>query len=154
MSEIILKNRTLAEYLPATDRRSLVLLTGARQTGKTTLSQLKYPQLRYINLDAPENREVLRNISTPSWSQAVGNAIIDEAQKEPAVFEKVKYAFDERGISFCLLLGSSQILLLKKVRESLAGRVAIYELWPLMMSKRGDVVHQVQKYIYRGNRLE
>ncbi|MCG6534159.1 MAG: ATP-binding protein [Syntrophales bacterium LBB04] len=135
MSEIILKNRFLAEYLPTPERRSLVLLTGARQTGKTTLSQIKYPQLRYINLDAPENREVLRNISTPSWSQTVGNAIIDEAQKEPTVFEKVKYAYDEKGISFCLLLGSSQILLLKKVRESLAGRVAIYELWPLMMSE-------------------
>ncbi len=135
MSEIILKNRFLTKYLPNSDRRSLVLLTGARQTGKTTLSQIKYPQLRYINLDAPENREVLRNISTPSWSKAVGNAVIDEAQKEPAVFEKVKYAYDERGISFCLLLGSSQILLLKKARESLAGRVAIYELWPLMMNE-------------------
>jgi uncharacterized protein len=135
MSENLLKNRFLAEYLPSPERRRLVLLTGARQTGKTTLSQIKYPQLRYINLDAPENRDVLRNISTPSWSNTVGNAIIDEAQKEPTVFEKVKYAFDEKGISFCLLLGSSQILLLKKVRESLSGRVAIYELWPLMMSE-------------------
>jgi predicted AAA+ superfamily ATPase len=47
----------------------------------------------------------------------------------------VKYAYDEGGISFCLLLGSSQILLLKKIRESLAGRASIYELWPLMMSE-------------------
>ncbi|MBU4589319.1 MAG: ATP-binding protein [Candidatus Omnitrophica bacterium] len=110
-------------------------MTGARQTGKTTLSRLNYPELRYINLDSPENRESVRVISSASWSKDIGNAIIDEAQKEPVVFEKIKYAYDEEGISFGLMLGSSQILLLKKIRESLAGRVWIYELWPLLMSE-------------------
>ena len=88
-----------------------------------------------INLDSPENRESVRAISSDSWAKSVGNAIIDQAQKEPVIFEKVKYAYDGGGISFCLLLGSSQILLLKKIRESLAGRVSIYELWPLLMSE-------------------
>ncbi|MDI6809011.1 MAG: ATP-binding protein [Candidatus Eisenbacteria bacterium] len=111
------------------------MLTGARQTGKTTLAKAKYPELRYVNLDAPENREMLRKISTPAWAASVGNAVLDEAQKEPVVFEKVKYAYDDKGISFSLILGSSQILLLKKIRESLAGRVAIFELWPLLMSE-------------------
>ena len=133
MSEIILKNRFLQQFLPESTARRLVILTGARQTGKTTLAKIKYPHLNYLNLDSPENRESLRKISTASWAKSVGNAIIDEAQKEPVAFEKVKYAFDEGGISFCLLLGSSQILLLKKIRESLAGRASIYELWPLMM---------------------
>lgn len=108
-------------------------MTGARQTGKTTLAKSKYSELHYINLDAPENREVLRSISTVAWAQSVGNAVIDEAQKEPSVFEKVKYAFDDDAVSFCVMLGSSQILLLKKIRESLAGRVSLYEIWPLTM---------------------
>lgn len=129
------KYRFLSSFLPSSTRRKLVVLTGARQTGKTTLANAKYPELRYINLDAPENREMLRKVSTPSWAVTVGNAVIDEAQKEPAVFEKIKYAFDEKGISFTLILGSSQILLLKKIRESLAGRVSIFELWPLLMSE-------------------
>ncbi len=129
------KYRFLSDYLPPSSKRRLIVLTGARQTGKTTLAKAKYPDLRYINLDAPENREMLRNISTPAWAKAVGNAVLDEAQKEPIVFEKVKYAFDEEGISFSLILGSSQILLLKRIRESLAGRVAIFELWPLLMSE-------------------
>lgn len=127
------KNRILDGFLPSDANPHLVLLTGARQTGKTTLAKSKYPHLRYYNLDAPENREAIRNIQTSLWSRDVGNAIIDEAQKEPAVFEKIKYAFDEKSISFEVILGSSQILLLKKIRESLAGRVSIYELWPLMM---------------------
>ena len=116
----------------------MVVLTGARQTGKTTLARAVFPDMQYINLDAPEDRDHLRTISTASWGRTVGDAILDEAQKEPVVFEKVKYAFDEKGISFSLLLGSSQILLLKKIRESLAGRVSIYELWPLLLAE----IHQ------------
>ena len=133
MSEKITRYRHLSGFLPPESRRGLVVLTGARQTGKTTLAKSKYPHLNYVNLDAPENRELLRGISTSSWAATVRNAVIDEAQKEPSVFEKVKYAFDEGSISFTVMLGSSQILLLKKVRESLAGRVILYELWPLLM---------------------
>jgi predicted AAA+ superfamily ATPase len=133
MSANLQKYRYLERFLPDSKSRRLVILTGARQTGKTTLAKTKYSELNYINLDAPENREALRSISTMSWAQSVGNAVIDEAQKEPSLFEKVKYAFDDNAISFCVMLGSSQILLLKKIRESLAGRVSLYEIWPLTM---------------------
>jgi len=125
-------NRYLSARLPAISSRRIVILTGARQTGKTTLCKQVYGKLRYINLDAPENRDTLRQLSTAAWTQTVGNAVIDEAQKEPTVFEKVKYAFDDGGVTFTVLTGSSQILLLKKIRESLAGRAFFYELWPLM----------------------
>jgi hypothetical protein len=135
MSDKLQRFRFLLQKLPDVSQRTILLLTGARQTGKTTLAKKKYPHLRYINLDAPENRELLRIIPTASWAQDVGNAIIDEAQKEPLVFDKVKYAFDAGTISFEVILGSSQILLLKKIRESLAGRISIFELWPLMMSE-------------------
>jgi len=135
MSEKKQKYRFLDIYLPPSSNRTLILLTGARQTGKTTLAKQKYPALQYINLDSPENREMVRDVSSSSWARDVGNAILDEAQKEPALFEKVKYSFDEGGISFSLLSGSSQILLLKKIRESLAGRVSLYELWPLTMAE-------------------
>lgn len=133
MTAQALKKRLLSKFLPSQDKKRLIVLTGARQTGKTTLAKLRYPGLRYVNLDAPENRETVRKIPTPLWASTFGNAVIDEAQKEPVVFEKIKYAYDESSISFSLLLGSSQILLLKKIRESLAGRAAIYELWPLLM---------------------
>jgi predicted AAA+ superfamily ATPase len=135
MGEIIQKPRVLGNFLPSSKKKGLVLLTGARQTGKTTLALRKYPDVRYISLDAPENREAIRGMPTASWSRSVGNAVIDEAQKEPSLFEKVKFAFDRGDISFSLLLGSSQILLLKKIRESLAGRISVYELWPLLMAE-------------------
>lgn len=132
MSEESLKSRYLAEFLPPDSSRRLGVVTGARQTGKTTLVKATYPDLHYISLDAPENRDSLRQIASATWAATVGNAVIDEAQKEPTVFEKVKYAFDEGRISFTVLTGSSQILLLKKIRESLAGRAYFFELWPLM----------------------
>jgi len=135
MSEYLQVKRFLGEYLPKSTSKRVVLLTGARQTGKTTLAKAAYPEMRYINLDAPENREALRSIPTSSWSRDVGNAVIDEAQKEPVVFEKVKFAFDAGEVSFCMLTGSSQILLIKKIRETLAGRISLYELWPLMSSE-------------------
>jgi predicted AAA+ superfamily ATPase len=127
-----LKTRYLAAYLPPDSSRRLGVVTGARQTGKTTLVKETYPDLHYVSLDAPENRDSLRQLVSAAWAATVGNAVIDEAQKEPTVFEKVKYAFDESSISFTVLTGSSQILLLKKIRESLAGRAYFFELWPLM----------------------
>jgi predicted AAA+ superfamily ATPase len=135
MSDNSLLFRFVETILPREDTRRIVILTGARQTGKTTSARRKYPELRYINLDSPENRDALRLLSTSSWAGSVGKAVLDEAQKEPIVFEKVKYAFDSQALSFSVMLGSSQILLLKKVRESLAGRSSVFEIWPLMMSE-------------------
>ncbi len=132
MKKIALKYRALSDRLPGLDARRIVIITGARQTGKTTLSKKIYPNLRYINLDAVENREALRTMPTAAWALSVGNAIVDEAQKAPEIFDKVKFAYDEGGVTFTVLTGSSQIRLLKKIRESLAGRAFFYELWPLM----------------------
>lgn len=107
-------------------------MTGARQTGKTTLIRYAYPELNYINLDSPENRSAVNNTGSADWAQDIGAAVLDEAQKVPSIFEKVKYAYDAGALKFSVLLGSAQIMLLHQVRESLAGRVFLYELWPLM----------------------
>ncbi|MEZ4661818.1 MAG: AAA family ATPase [Caldilineaceae bacterium] len=122
----------MSQPLTAYSAQHLVVITGARQTGKTTLARGLYADLNYINLDAIEQREAVRAVRTDMWAEAVGPAILDEAQKEPGVFDKVKYAFDAGQIQSTVLLGSSQILMLQKVRETLAGRAFIYELWPLM----------------------
>lgn len=135
MWENIQINRLIRDHLPSVEERTLLLLTGARQTGKTTLLKAVYPELAYFNLDAIEYREQLSRVSTFSWGRDVGNAVIDEIQKEPGLFDKIKYAFDEKGISFSALSGSAQILLLRKVKETLAGRIRIFELFPLMLSE-------------------
>ena len=135
MIEKTRRYRWLQERLPRSDKRRLVVLTGARQTGKTTLVRALYPELAYHNLDHLEDREALLRLRTSSWSRIVGSAVIDEAQKLPAVFDKVKWAFDQGEISFSVLTGSSRILLLDRVQETLAGRAFLYDLWPLMASE-------------------
>jgi predicted AAA+ superfamily ATPase len=56
------------------------MITGARQTGKTTLAQLTYPDLLYISLDEIEERFRLRELPTKAWASTIGPAVLDEAQ--------------------------------------------------------------------------
>ena len=135
MLENLQVNRWLGQLLPGVKERGLVLLTGARQTGKTTLVRDLYAGLPYFNLDAIEYREQLGAVSSFEWSNSVGAAVLDEVQKEPALLDKVKFAYDAGELDFSALLGSAQILLLKRIKESLAGRVFVYELFPLMLSE-------------------
>ena len=72
-------------------------------------------------------------MSATDWVNKYPHAIIDEVQKTPRLIETIKAAYDMNDAVRYILLGSSQILLLEKVRESLAGRAAIEELWPLTL---------------------
>jgi predicted AAA+ superfamily ATPase len=135
MWENIQVKRMMAQHLPAESENRLLLLTGARQTGKTSLVRKHYKDLPYYNLDAIEYRDQLSNISTFRWAREVGSAVIDEIQKEPGLFDKIKFAYDAGMLKFSVLTGSSQILLLKKVRETLAGRVTLRELYPFMLNE-------------------
>lgn len=83
-----MKPRIIHSLIPPETTRGIALITGARQTGKTTLVKQSYPNLRYINFDAIENREKIALIHSDEWAETVGPAIIDEAQKWPMVFEK------------------------------------------------------------------
>ncbi|RMF86783.1 MAG: ATP-binding protein, partial [Nitrospirae bacterium] len=106
--------------------------TGARQVGKTTLARALYGErYRYLNLDSPGERSRLAAVAAETWGRVVGEAVLDEAQKQPAVLEKLKWAYDAGAVDFSVVLGSSRITLLEQVKESLAGRVFLFELWPL-----------------------
>jgi predicted AAA+ superfamily ATPase len=131
-----MKNRTLATRLRERALRKtgrLLVLTGARQTGKTTLVKAAFPDLPYLSLEDPMVRPSYTRLSATEWIERFPQAVLDEVQKAPSLIESIKAAYDASEAVRYLLLGSSQILLLSKVRESLAGRVAIEELWPLTL---------------------
>ena len=111
----------------------LIVLTGARQTGKTTLVQRTFPGIPYLSMEDPAVRPAFSRLSARDWIERYPVAIIDEVQKAPSIVESIKAAYDASESVRYLLLGSSQILLLSRIRESLAGRVAIEELWPLTL---------------------
>ena len=114
-------------------RGRILAVTGARQCGKTTLATLTFPEYPVISLDSPIERAVYEKMRPADWIAQYPRAIIDEAQKHPAVFETIKACYDRNPHVRYLLLGSSQILLLKNIRETLAGRVSLRELYPFSL---------------------
>lgn len=122
-------------------RWPITVLTGARQTGKTTLVRDLLPASGgspsvYLSLDDPDER--LRLAADPVRRLDHGSrlVILDEIQKQPGLLDAVKLLVDRKQGHRFLLLGSSQILLLQQVRETLAGRASLLDLWPLALVER------------------
>ncbi|MCP4658619.1 MAG: ATP-binding protein [bacterium] len=116
-------------------RRQLVAVTGPPHAGKTTLAKELYPDLRYLDLEAEQEHNRLRDLGAEEWTQAVGPAVLDELQKLPELADKVRWAWDEGELDFSVLLGSFRILSIEPIREALAGQVFLYELWPLTVAE-------------------
>ena len=111
----------------------IIVLTGARQTGKTTLAKHCFPDYSYLSIEDPVLRVQYKSLTAAQWKEFYPRAILDEVQKEPTLIESIKSAYDQYEAVRYLLLGSSQILLLDKVKESLAGRCIIEEVLPLTL---------------------
>ncbi len=111
----------------------IIVLTGARQTGKTTLARKCFPEYQYLSIEDPITRGEYARLTSRQWFAEYPNAILDEVQKEPLLIESIKAVYDQFDEPRYILLGSSQFLLLQKVRESLAGRCSIFEVFPLTL---------------------
>jgi predicted AAA+ superfamily ATPase len=111
----------------------ILVLTGARQVGKTTLLRHLFPHYSYINMDEPLLRKEVMAMSASQWTAAYENVIVDEVQKCPEVLEMIKAAHDRGGEQRYMVTGSSQLMLMNNVKESLAGRCIIEELYPLTL---------------------
>jgi uncharacterized protein len=117
--------REIADSLP------VVVLTGARQVGKSTMLRAEFADYAYLTLDDYTVLEQAR-IDPQSLWQDHEKVIIDEAQRLPELFLAIKLAVDrsERRRRF-ILSGSANLYLMEKVTESLAGRAAYVDLLPM-----------------------
>jgi hypothetical protein len=111
----------------------IIVFTGARQTGKTTLARKLFPEFEYISVEDPIMRSRYVQLTARQWETLFPFAILDEVQKEPALIESIKSVYDQWPEPKYVLLGSSQLLLLEKVKESLSGRCSIIEIFPLTL---------------------
>lgn len=116
----------------------VLTLTGPRQAGKSTLLEHLFAKepWQYISLD---QRSVLQRISKDPdlfIKDIHQHTVIDEAQKIPDLFHVVKWHADQKSPYKIVLSGSANFLLLKEITESLSGRTAITELYPLTFAER------------------
>jgi predicted AAA+ superfamily ATPase len=132
-----------------------LILTGPRQSGKTTLLQNLLPHYEYINLERPDI--LMRVKEDPQTFITQGNPlkIIDEAQNMPELFSYIQVAIDEKKNRHYILSGSQNFSLLASVSQSLAGRSALLQLLPLTYQEFLSANKNHEKspwwYIYNGS---
>lgn len=134
--------------------RPVVVLTGARQTGKTSTFRRLFPNHQFVSLDLPTEAEQAEKEPQGFLQRHPAPVIVDEVQYAPGLFRYLKAAVDaHRGrYGQFLLTGSQKFMLMKSVSESLAGRADIVELETLSLAEIRAALGEtlVENVIVRG----
>lgn len=121
-----------AQIKAAADRFPVVTLTGPRQSGKSTLCKMVFPDYAYANLELPDLRLYAQEDPRAFLKEYANGAIIDEIQRCPELLSYLQVMVDEDPrAGQWILTGSQNLMLLDSVSQSLAGRTAILHLLPL-----------------------
>lgn len=128
--------RIRQNLLAALDDSPVVLVNGARQTGKSTLIQDLGREATYYTFDDPAVLAAVQADPFGFVNALKGAVCLDEVQRAPGIFLAIKAAVDrDRTPGRFLLTGSANVLLLPQIADSLAGRMEVLNLWPLAQSE-------------------
>jgi predicted AAA+ superfamily ATPase len=124
--------RTLeGRVLELARRFPIVTITGPRQSGKTTLCQMAFPEKPYVCLEALDTREFAASDPRGFLAQFPTGAVLDEVQRVPDLLSYIQVISDEsRRNGEWVLTGSQNLALLESISQSLAGRSALVQLLP------------------------
>ena len=113
------------------DKYPIIALTGPRQSGKTTLLKAMFPDYRYVSLENPDVRYFAETDPKDFLKQYDKQVIFDEVQRVPHLFSYIQSIVDESKIMGQFIFsGSQNFHLMQNITQSLAGRVAIFRLFP------------------------
>lgn len=113
------------------DKYPVIVLTGPRQSGKTTLLRGMFSDYRYVSLEDPDMRSFAENDPRSFLKQYDKQVIFDEVQRVPHLFSYVQSIVDDsRIMGQFIFSGSQNFHLMQSITQSLAGRVAIFRLFP------------------------
>jgi len=122
----------------------VLMLTGPRQSGKTTLCKMTLPDKPYVSLENPENRDYALSDPRGFLAQYPNGGIIDEAQHAPDLFSYVQGIVDDKKMNgMFVLTGSQNFQLLDKISQSLAGRTAILKLLPFSINEIKSIIQEM-----------
>lgn len=114
----------------------IVVLTGPRQSGKTTLAKTVFANKAYVSLENLDEREFAEQDPKRFLQRFTDGAILDEVQRCPSLLSYLQGVVDERKImGDFILTGSAQLDLISGITQSLAGRVGRVELLPLSLAE-------------------
>ena len=130
------KRNITSAIIEALSDTPVILINGARQTGKSTLCEKIIMdgvfQGQFITMDDPATLIAAQNDPMGFLKDLNKHIIIDEVQRAPELFLPIKKLVDEeRKNRRIILTGSADVMLLPKVGDSLAGRIETHNLWPL-----------------------
>ncbi|NWF98678.1 MAG: ATP-binding protein [Nitrospirae bacterium] len=147
--ELSYKKRWITPQIKSAIRSfPVVVITGARQVGKSTLLQNEFKDFKYISLD---NFSMLQQAKTDPVSLWIDTdrLIIDEAQKAPELFAAIKMTVDAaKGKKRFILSGSSNILLMKQISETFAGRAVYFEMYPMTYSEMEHKTESPKRFFH------
>lgn len=132
----------------------IIVITGARQTGKTTLAKKLFPDYTYVNFEDLELREYAQNDPKDFLSYYNNRVIFDEIQHVPGLFSYLQVEVEKQKLpGRFILTGSQNFLLIEKISQSLAGRAAIFELMPftyIELKNAGVEYKNYEEYLING----
>lgn len=131
-----------------------ISIIGPRQSGKTTLSKLCFPNKKYVSLENISNRLFAEDDPAGFLSTYSDGAIIDEIQRVPSLFSYLQEELDNtRETGKYILTGSNNFLLHEKISQSLAGRVAIIKLLPLSYTELANknLYKSLDDFLFKGS---
>lgn len=131
MSINYIKRAIESELLRLATHYPVLIVTGPRQSGKTTLCKYSFKDFTYVNLEDLTLREQIAISPKSFLLQHANGIIIDEAQHFPEIFSFIQVIVDEYPNSHFVLTGSNNLSMMEKVTQSLAGRSATLTLLPL-----------------------
>lgn len=132
----------------------VVTITGPRQSGKTTLCRMAFPELPYVSLENPDIRDVVAAdpVSFLNRHRSTG-VVLDEIQNLPEILSYIQGIVDEdEQPGQFILTGSHQFSLMEGITQSLAGRTALVRLLPFSIAETRlfDKAEMPEEYLFRG----
>lgn len=150
----LIKRNISQKVLAYAGQYPVVTITGPRQSGKTTLCKMIFPDKEYVSLEDVDERIFAKSDPRGFLNRFPNGAVIDEIQREPDLISYIQTIVDHKDREgLFILTGSQQFDLMNTISQSLAGRTAIVQLLPFSYDEayqKDDTENDLNSVLYKG----